>query len=218
MIHTGRHFLQIPGPTNVPDRVLRAMDYPVMDHRSAEFAELGTEVLHGLRGIFQTERPVILYPASGTGAWEAAIVNTLSPGDEVLLFETGHFSQLWRQVAEKFNITVNYIPGNWRTGASAAALEATLSADRDRRIKAVMVVHNETSTGVTSRIPELRRAIDSARHPALLLVDTISSLGSIDYRHDEWGVDVTIAGSQKGLMLPPGMSFNAISEKALAAN
>jgi alanine-glyoxylate transaminase / serine-glyoxylate transaminase / serine-pyruvate transaminase len=218
MLHTGRHFLQIPGPTNVPDRVLRAMDEPVIDHRSAEFAELGTEVLQGLRAVFQTAQPVILYPASGTGAWEAALVNTLSPGDEVLLFETGHFSQLWRHVAEKFGIKVNYIPGNWRRGASAAELGSKLSADRGHAIKAVLVVHNETSTGVTSRIPELRRAIDAARHPALLMVDTISSLGSIDYRHDEWGVDVTVAGSQKGLMLPPGMSFNAISEKALAAS
>jgi alanine-glyoxylate transaminase/serine-glyoxylate transaminase/serine-pyruvate transaminase len=218
MLHTGRHFLQIPGPTNVPDRVLRAMDEPVIDHRSAEFAALSTEVLLGLRGIFQTARPVVMYPASGTGAWEAAIVNTLSPGDEVLLFETGHFSQLWRQVAEKFGVKVNYVPGNWRRGASAAELEARLSADRGHAIKAVLAVHNETSTGVTSRIPDLRRTMDSARHPALLMVDTISSLGSIDYRHDEWGVDVSVAGSQKGLMLPPGMSFNAISEKALAAN
>jgi alanine-glyoxylate transaminase / serine-glyoxylate transaminase / serine-pyruvate transaminase len=218
MLHTGRHFLQIPGPTNVPDRVLRAMDEPVMDHRSAEFAELGSEVLLGLRAVFQTARPVVMYPASGTGAWEAAIVNTLSPGDEVLLFETGHFSTLWRQVAEKFGIKVNYIPGNWRRGASATELEARLTADRGHAIKAVMAVHNETSTGVTSRIPELRRAIDTARHPALLMVDTISSLGSIDYKHDEWGVDVTVAGSQKGLMLPPGMSFNAISEKAMSAN
>jgi alanine-glyoxylate transaminase/serine-glyoxylate transaminase/serine-pyruvate transaminase len=218
MIHTGRHFLQIPGPTNVPDRVLRAMDNPVIDHRSAEFASLGAEVLEGVRKIFQTAGPVVMYPASGTGAWEAAIVNTLSPGDRVLLFETGHFSQLWRQVAEKFGVQVHYVPGNWRKGASAAELETHLAADRDRSIKAVLVVHNETSTGVTSRIPELRRAMDQAHHPALLMVDTISSLASIDYRHDEWGVDVTIAGSQKGLMLPPGMSFNAISEKALAAN
>jgi alanine-glyoxylate transaminase / serine-glyoxylate transaminase / serine-pyruvate transaminase len=218
MLHTGRHFLQIPGPTNVPDRVLRAMDMPVLDHRSAEFAELGTEVLAGLRTVFQTAQPVILYPASGTGAWEAALVNTLSPGDEVLLFETGHFSNLWRQVAEKFSLKVTYVPGNWRHGASPAELETRLTADREHKIKAVLVVHNETSTGVTSRIPELRRAMNSARHPALFLVDTISSLGSIDYRHDEWGVDVTIAGSQKGLMLPPGMSFNAISEKALAAS
>ena len=218
MIHTGRHFLQIPGPTNVPDRVLRAMDHPVIDHRSAEFANLGAEVLEGVRKVFQTASPVVMYPASGTGAWEAAIVNTLSPGDRVLLFETGHFSQLWRQVAEKFGIQVDYVPGNWRKGASAAELETRLAADRDHRIKAVLVVHNETSTGVTSRIPELRRAMDKAHHPALFIVDTISSLGSIDYRHDEWGVDVTIAGSQKGLMLPPGMSFNAISGKALAAN
>jgi len=218
MIHTGRHFLQIPGPTNVPDRVLRAMDHPVIDHRSAEFANLGAEVLEGVRKVFQTASPVVMYPASGTGAWEAAIVNTLSPGDRVLLFETGHFSQLWRQVAEKFGIQVDYVPGNWRKGASAAELETRLAADRDHRIKAVLVVHNETSTGVTSRIPELRRAMDKAHHPALFIVDTISSLGSIDYRHDEWGVDVTIAGSQKGLMLPPGMSFNAISGKALAAS
>jgi alanine-glyoxylate transaminase/serine-glyoxylate transaminase/serine-pyruvate transaminase len=218
MIHTGRHFLQIPGPTNVPDRVLRAMDQPVIDHRSAEFASLGAEVLEGVRKIFQTASPVVMYPASGTGAWEAAIVNTLSPGDRVVLFETGHFSQLWRQVAEKFGIQVDYVPGNWRRGASAAELEARLAADRDRSINAVLVVHNETSTGVTSRIPELRRAMDEVHHPALLMVDTISSLGSIDYRHDEWGVDVTVAGSQKGLMLPPGMSFNAVSEKALAAS
>jgi alanine-glyoxylate transaminase / serine-glyoxylate transaminase / serine-pyruvate transaminase len=218
MIHTGRHFLQIPGPTNVPDRVLRAMDSPVIDHRSAEFASLGAEVLEGVRKVFQTASPVVMYPASGTGAWEAAIVNTLSPGDRVLLFETGHFSQLWRQVAEKFGIQVDYVPGNWRKGASAAELGARLAADRGHSIKAVLVVHNETSTGVTSRILELRHAMDQAQHPALFLVDTISSLGSIDYRHDEWGVDVTIAGSQKGLMLPPGMSFNAISAKALAAN
>ena len=218
MIHTGRHFLQIPGPTNVPDRVLRAMDHPVIDHRSAEFANLGAEVLEGVRKVFQTASPVAVYPASGTGAWEAAIVNTLSPGDRVLLFETGHFSQLWRQVAEKFGIQVDYVPGNWRKGASATELETRLAADSAHSIKAVLVVHNETSTGVTSRIPELRRAMDKAHHPALFMVDTISSLGSIDYRHDEWGVDVTIAGSQKGLMLPPGMSFNSISGKALAAN
>jgi alanine-glyoxylate transaminase/serine-glyoxylate transaminase/serine-pyruvate transaminase len=193
------------------------MDLPVIDHRSAEFAQLGREVLEGTRAIFKTEGPVVMYPASGTGAWEAALVNTLSPGDRVVLFETGHFSSLWRGVAEKFGIQVDYIPGNWRRGANAAELEARLAADRAHAIKAVMVVHNETSTGVTSRIPEIRRALDSANHPALLLVDTISSLASIDYRHDEWGVDVTIAGSQKGLMLPPGMSFNAVSEKALRA-
>src|ERR1700675_4622242 len=216
MIHTGRHFLQIPGPTNVPDRVLRAMDYPVIDHRSAEFASLGAEFLDGVRGIFQTASPVVMYPASGTGAWEAAIVNTLSAGDRVLLFETGHFSQLWRQVAEKFGIQVDYVPGSWRKGASPAELEARLAADRDHSIKAVLVVHNETSTGAPSRIPEVPRAMNQAHHPALLMVGTISSLASIDYRHDEWGVDVTIAGSQKGLMLPPGMSFNAFNDKALA--
>jgi len=217
-MHTGRHFLQIPGPTNVPDRVLRAMDRPVVDHRSAEFAQMSTEVLAGLRAIFQTRGPVVIYPGSGTGAWEAALVNTLSPGDRVLLFETGHFSQQWRQVAEKFGLQVEYVPGNWRRGTDPAEAEARLSADRKHDVKAVLVVHNETSTGVTSRIAELRAAINRARHPALLIVDTISSLASINYRHDEWGVDVTIAGSQKGLMLPPGISFNALSDKALAAN
>jgi alanine-glyoxylate transaminase / serine-glyoxylate transaminase / serine-pyruvate transaminase len=218
MIRSGRHFLQIPGPTNVPDRVLRAMDHPVIDHRSAEFSKLASEILENLRPIFQTSGPVITYPSSGTGAWEAAIVNTLSPGDRVLMFETGHFSQLWRQVAEKFGIQVEYVPGNWRRGVAAADVSARLIADERHIFKAVMVVHNETSTGVTSCIPDIRRAMDQARHPALLMVDTISSLGSIDYRHDEWGVDVTVAGSQKGLMMPPGLSFNAISEKALAAN
>jgi alanine-glyoxylate transaminase/serine-glyoxylate transaminase/serine-pyruvate transaminase len=218
MTHTGRHFLQIPGPTNVPYRVLRAMDRPVIDHRGPEFAKLATEVLEGVRTIFQTTGPVVMYPASGTGAWEAAIVNTLSPGDRVILFETGHFSNLWRQVAEKFGVQVEYVPGNWRRGAAAVELESRLGSDKDHRIKAVLVVHNETSTGVTSCIPDLRRAINQTYHPALLIVDTISSLASIEYRHDEWEVDVTVAGSQKGLMLPPGMSFNAISEKALAAN
>jgi alanine-glyoxylate transaminase/serine-glyoxylate transaminase/serine-pyruvate transaminase len=218
MIHTGRHFLQIPGPTNVPDRILQAMARPVLDHRGPEFAALAREILEGLRPIFQTTGPVVMFPASGTGAWEAAIVNTLSPGDRVLLFETGHFSQLWRQVAEKFGVQVDYIPGNWRRGASPADLEARLRADAQHAIKAVLVVHNETSTGVTSHIPGLRRVMNQLRHPALLLVDVISSLASIDYRHDEWEADVTVAGSQKGLMLPPGMSFNALSEKALAAN
>jgi len=217
-MHTGRHFLQIPGPTNVPDRVLRAMDRPVIDHRGAEFAALGKEVLAALRPVFQTSGPVIIYPGSGTGAWEAAIVNTLSPGDRVLLFETGHFSLLWRQVAERFGLQVDYVPGNWRRGADATELEARLKADNEHVLKAVLVVHNETSTGVTSNVAEIRQAMNRAGHPALLLVDTVSSLGSIDYRHDEWDVDVTIAGSQKGLMLPPGMGFNAISEKALAAN
>ncbi len=218
MIHSGRHFLQIPGPTNVPDRILRAMDLPVIDHRSRQFAKLGSEVLEGLRAVFQTRGHVVIYPASGTGAWEAAIVNTLSPGDRVLLFETGHFSQLWRRMAERFGLEVEYVPGDWRTGASAQEASARLEADQGHRLKAVMAVHNETSTGVTSSIAAIRRAMDEARHPALLLVDTVSSLGSIDYRHDEWRVDVTVAGSQKGLMLPPGLSFNAISEKALAAS
>ena len=218
MIHTGRHFLQIPGPTNVPDRVLRAMSRPTMDHRGQEFAKLASEVLDGMRPIFQTARPVVLYPSSGSGAWEAAIVNTLSPGDRVLMFETGQFSQLWRQVAERLGFQVEYVAGDWRRGASAAEAEARLSADKSHEIKSVMVVHNETSSGVTSSILEIRRAMNRARHPALLMVDAISSLGSIDYRHDEWEVDVTIAGSQKGLMVPPGLSFNAISEKALAAN
>jgi alanine-glyoxylate transaminase/serine-glyoxylate transaminase/serine-pyruvate transaminase len=194
------------------------MDRPVIDHRSAEFAKLGLEVLEGMRAVFQTTDPVVLYPASGTGAWEAAMVNTLSPGDRVVLFESGHFSQLWRTVAEKFGLNVDYVPGNWRSGANPRDLETRLAADRDHAIKAVLVVHNETSTGVTTNVAELRRVLNAAHHPALLMVDTISSLASIDYRHDEWEVDVSIAGSQKGLMLPPGMSFNAISEKALRAN
>jgi alanine-glyoxylate transaminase/serine-glyoxylate transaminase/serine-pyruvate transaminase len=217
-IHTGRHFLQIPGPTNVPDRVLRAMDRPVIDHRGPEFAKLGVEVLEGLRPVFQTRGSVVIYPASGSGAWEASIVNTLSPGDRVLMSETGHFSNLWREVAQRMGLSVEYLPGNWRHGATPEEIARRLGEDKAHGIKAVMVVHNETSTGVTSRIPEIRKAIDSAQHPALFIVDTISSLGSMDYRHDEWGVDVTVAGSQKGLMLPPGLSFNAISEKALAAN
>ncbi|HYI68837.1 MAG TPA: aminotransferase class V-fold PLP-dependent enzyme [Skermanella sp.] len=214
----GRHFLQIPGPTNVPDRILRAMDRPTIDHRGPEFAKLGQEVLEGIKPIFGTTQPVIIYPASGTGAWEAAIVNTLSPGDKVLMFETGHFATLWRSLAQRFGIETEFVPGDWRHGVDAGAVEAKLREDSGHVIKAVMVVHNETSTGVTTRIPLVRQAIDRAGHPALLLVDTISSLGSIDYRHDEWGVDVTVAGSQKGLMLPPGLSFNAVSEKALAAS
>lgn len=218
MIHTGRHFLQIPGPTNVPDRVLRAMDRAVIDHRGPEFAELGREVLDGLRAVFQTAGPVVVFPASGTGAWEAAIVNTLSAGDRILMFETGHFSSLWKQVAERMGVRVEYVPGNWRRGASPEDAESYLKKDTRHSFRAVMVVHNETSTGVASRIGEIRAAMDRVRHPALLMVDTISSLGSIDYRHDEWGVDVTVGGSQKGLMLPPGLSFNAVSEKALAAN
>ena len=215
---SGRHFLQIPGPTNVPDRVLRAMDMPTMDHRGPEFGMLGREILDGLREVFQTRQSVIIYPASGTGAWEAAIANTMSPGDRVLMCETGQFATLWHRMATRLGLATEFIPTDWRRGADAAAIEARLREDRDHAIKAVCVVHNETSTGCTSRIALVRRAIDAAKHPALLLVDTISSLASIDYRHDEWGVDVTVAGSQKGLMLPPGLSFNAVSDKALAAS
>lgn len=219
MVRTGRHFLQIPGPTNVPDRVLRAMDYPTIDHRGPEFAKLGLEVLEGLRGIFKTRGPVVMFPASGTGACEAALTNTLSPGDRVLIFETGWFSHIaWRQPAERLGLRVDYVPGSWRRGASAEEADARLGADPQHAIKAVVVVHNETSTGVTSRIADIRRAMNRVRHPALLLVDAVSSLASIDYRHDEWEVDVTATGSQKGLMVPPGLSFNAISEKALTAS
>ncbi|HYR89366.1 MAG TPA: aminotransferase class V-fold PLP-dependent enzyme [Terriglobia bacterium] len=218
MNHTGRHFLQIPGPTNVPDRVLRAMDHPVIDHRGPEFARLTLDVLDGMREIFQTRGRVVVYPSSGTGGCEAALVNTLSPGDRVLIFETGNFSQLWQRVAEKIGLNVEYVAGNWRRGASPADLEAFLGADNSHEFKAVVVVHNETSTGVTSRIAEIRRTMNRVHHPALLIVDTISSLASMDYRHDEWEVDVSVCGSQKGLMVPPGLSFNAVSEKALAAS
>ncbi len=214
----GRHFLQIPGPSPVPDRILRAMDMPVIDHRSAEFARLGHDVLEGSKAVFKTTQPVIIFPASGTGAWEAAIVNTLSPGDTVLMAETGHFATLWRNIATRWGVDVEFLPGDWRRGADPAAIEARLVEDRAHKIAAVMVVHNETSTGSTSRIAEIRKAIDKANHPALFMVDTISSLASVDYRHDEWQVDVTVSGSQKGLMLPPGISFNAVSEKALAAS
>jgi len=213
----GRHFLQIPGPTNVPDRVLRAIDYPTMDHRGPEFSDLGKAALEGLQRVFKTRSHVVIYPASGTGAWEAALVNTLSPGDAVLMCETGHFATLWQKMALKLGLKPEFIPGDWRTGADPQAIEKRLRADTGKSIKAVCVVHNETSTGVASRIAEARKAIDAASHPALFMVDTISSLASIDYRHDEWGVDVTVAGSQKGLMLPPGLSFNAVSDKALAA-
>jgi alanine-glyoxylate transaminase / serine-glyoxylate transaminase / serine-pyruvate transaminase len=213
----GRHFLQIPGPSPVPDRVLRAMDMPVIDHRSPAFAELAKAVFDGTRKIFKTSGPVIIFPSSGTGAWEAAIVNTLSPGDKVLMVETGHFATLWRQMAGRWGIDVDFMPGDWRHGADPAAMEARLAQDTSRAIKAVMVVHNETSTGVTSRVGGIRAAMDKVGHPALLLVDTISSLGSIDYRHDEWKVDVTVSCSQKGFMLPPGLGFNAVSEKARAA-
>ncbi len=214
----GRHFLQIPGPTNVPDRVLRAMDNPTMDHRGPEFGRFGKALLEKVRGVFRTASHVVIYPASGTGAWEAALANTLSPGDRVLMSETGWFATLWREMAERLTLRPEFLSGDWRRGADPAQIEARLREDKERAIKAVCVVHNETSTGATSRIDEVRKAIDAAGHPALLLVDTISSLGSIDYRHDEWGVDVTVAGSQKGLMLPPGLSFNAVSSKALKAS
>jgi alanine-glyoxylate transaminase / serine-glyoxylate transaminase / serine-pyruvate transaminase len=214
---TGRHFLQIPGPTNTPLPVLAAIAKPTIDHRGPEFGALGREVLEGIRAVFQTSGPVVIYPASGTGAWEAALVNTLSPGDRVLMFETGWFATLWSRMAKKLGIEAEFIEGDWRSGVDAAAIEARLVEDKGHAIKAVAVVHNETSTGVASGVAAVRKAIDAAGHPALLLVDTISSLGSIDYRHEEWGVDVTVGGSQKGLMLPPGLSFNAVSEKARAA-
>ena len=214
----GRHFLQIPGPTNTPLPVLAAIAKPTIDHRGPEFGKLGREVLAGIRTIFKTSKPVIIYPASGTGAWEAALANTLSPGDSVLMFETGWFATLWNKMATKLGIEAEFIKGDWRSGVSADAIEARLRDDKGGTIKAVAVVHNETSTGVASNIAAVRQAIDRAGHPALLLVDTISSLGSIDYRHEEWGVDVTVGGSQKGLMLPPGLSFNAISDKALKAS
>src|SRR6202051_3032622 len=216
-IARGQNFLQIPGPSPVPERVMRAMDQQVIDHRGPSFQTLGREVLEGCQKVFKTSKPVIIYPSSGTGAWEAAIVNTLSPGDKVLMAETGHFATLWQQMAARWGIEVDFIPGDWRRGSNPAAIEARLAEDRAHSIKAVMVVHNETSTGATSRIAAIRKAIDNAHHPALFLVDTISSLGSVDYRHDEWGVDVTVSCSQKGLMLPPGLGFNAISDKALAA-
>jgi len=215
--NSGRHFLQIPGPTNVPDRILRAIDHPTMDHRGPEFGKLGLEIIAGLKQVFQTQQPVVIYPASGTGAWEAALVNCCSPGDSVLMVETGQFASLWQKMAGKLGLQVELIATDWRHGADPAAVEAKLKQDKAHAIKAVCVVHNETSTGVTSRIAAVRKAIDAAAHPALFMVDTISSLASIDYRHDEWGVDVTVAGSQKGLMLPPGLSFNAVSEKARKA-
>ncbi|MEL3889699.1 aminotransferase class V-fold PLP-dependent enzyme [Ferrovibrio sp. MS7] len=213
----GRHFLQIPGPTPVPDRILRAMDMPTIDHRGPDFQKLGKRVLDGIKTVFKTASPVIIYPASGTGAWEAALANALSPGDRVLMFETGHFATLWKNMAGKLGLEAEFIASDWRTGADPQAIEARLREDKAHTIKAVCVVHNETSTGCVSPIAAIRKAIDAAKHPALLMVDTISSLASIDYRHDEWGVDVTISGSQKGLMLPPGLSFNALSDKALAA-
>ncbi|OGA71766.1 MAG: serine--glyoxylate aminotransferase [Betaproteobacteria bacterium RIFCSPLOWO2_12_FULL_65_14] len=215
----GRHFLQIPGPTNVPDRVLRAIDFPTMDHRGPEFGELGKQVLAGMKRVFKAPTSdVVIYPASGTGAWEAALVNTLTAGDRVLMAETGHFAALWQKLAARLGLAVEFLPGDWRHGANPEAIEKRLRADSEKVIKAVCVVHNETSTGVVSRIAEVRKAIDAAGHPALYMVDTISSLASIEYRHEDWGVDVTVAGSQKGLMLPPGLSFNCISQKALAAS
>jgi alanine-glyoxylate transaminase/serine-glyoxylate transaminase/serine-pyruvate transaminase len=215
---SGRHFLQIPGPTNVPERVLRAIDSATVDHRGPEFQAMSKEVLAGLKQVFKTKSPVVIFPASGTGAWEAALVNTLSPGDRVLMFETGHFATLWLTMAKRLGLDPVFVPGDWRHGVDPAQVEAKLAEDKGQHIKAVMAVHNETSTGVTSRIGDVRKAIDRAKHPALFMVDTISSLASMDYRHDEWGVDVTVAGSQKGLMLPPGLSFNAVSDKALAAS
>ena len=215
---SGRQFVQIPGPTNVPDRVLRAISRPTIDHRGPEFSRMTAEVIEGLKEIFKTSFEVVIFPSSGTGAWEASLVNTLSPGDKILMFDIGHFSTLWAQVASKLGLEVQIAQNDWRHGVDPQVVEAELSEDRDHNIKAVCVVHNETSTGVTSRVRDVRKAIDRARHPALLLVDTISSLGSIDFRQDEWGVDVTIGCSQKGLLLPPGLGFNAIGEKALAAS
>lgn len=215
---SGRHFLQIPGPTNVPDRVLRAMARPTIDHRGPEFARLSFEVFEGLKQVFKTSGTIVVYPSSGTGAWEASLVNTLSPGDRVLMFETGHFATLWRNIASQLGLEVDFVPGDWRHGVDPAVVERKLAEDRARKIKAVMVVHNETSTGVTSPVSEVRKAIDRADHPALFMVDTISSLGCMDYQHDGWGADVTVSCSQKGLMLPPGLGFNAISEKALTAS
>ena len=214
---SGRHFLQIPGPTNVPDRVVRAMARPVIDHRGPEFARLTRGILERLPEIFGTAAPVIVFPSSGTGAWEAALVNTLSPGDGVLMFETGHFAVMWSDVARRLGLQVEFLPGDWRTSVDAAVIESRLRQDEGRRIRAVAILHNETSTGVVSDIAAVRRALDRAGHPALLLVDAISSLGAMEYRHDEWGVDVTVAGSQKGLMLPPGLGFNAVSQRARAA-
>lgn len=216
--HVGRHFLQIPGPTNTPLAVLAAIAKPTIDHRGPEFRRLGCSVLADIKTIFKTAQPVVIYPASGTGAWEAALVNTLSPGDKVLMVETGWFATLWKKMAARLRLDAEFIAGDWRSGVDARKIAARLAEDRQHQIKAVAVVHNETSTGVTSDVAAVRHAMDSVKHPALLLVDTISSLASMDYRHDEWGVDVTVAGSQKGLMLPPGLSFNAISEKARQAS
>lgn len=213
----GRHFLQIPGPTPVPERVLAAMSRQILDHRGPDFQRLGKTVLSGVKGLFKTKNPVIIYPASGTGAWEAALTNTLSPGDKVLMVETGQFAVLWKQMADRLGLVADVIATDWRIAVDANQIEAKLRADKDRAIKAVCVVHNETSTGCCTRLDEVRKAIDAAGHPALFMVDTISGLAAADLRHDEWGIDVTVAGSQKGLMLPPGLSFTAVSDKAIAA-
>src|SRR3974377_2211212 len=212
-VHTGRHFLQIPGPTNIPDRVLRAMDMPGLDHRGPEFAELGFAVLSGMQRMFRTEQPVIVYPSSGTGAWEAAIVKTLQPGDKVLMCETGQFAVLWLGIAQKFKLDVDFIPGDWRHGADLVEIEARLSADTAHKIRAVLGVHNQTSTGCVTPPVEGRKIMDRLSHPTLLMVDTISGLGALEYEHDAWGIDVSVAGSQKGLMLPPGVRFQALSGK-----
>ena len=217
-LQSGRHFLQIPGPTNVPERILRAIERPTIDHRGPEFKGLCFEVLEGIKEIFQTRQPVIIFPASGTGAWEAALVNTHSPGDRVLMYDTGHFASTWYKLAMRLGLNAQLLPGSWREGAKPDEIEHVLAEDKDRTIKSVCVVHNDTATGITSEIPAIRRAIDKSGHNALFCVDTISSLGSIDYQHDDWGVDVTVGGSQKGLMLPPGLSFNAVSKKALEAS
>jgi alanine-glyoxylate transaminase / serine-glyoxylate transaminase / serine-pyruvate transaminase len=217
-LHTGRHFLQIPGPTNIPDRVLRAMDMPAMDHRGAEFAVLGHAIFAGMQRIFRTKQPVVIFPSSGSGAWEAAIVNTLSPGDKVLLAETGQFAVLWKGIAQKFKLDLEFLATDWRRGADVAEIEARLAADKAHKIKAVLVIHNETSTSCVTHPLEVRKALNRTNHPALLMVDTISGLASLEYEHDAWGIDVSVGGSQKGMMLPPGLSFNAISEKALAAS
>ena len=215
---SGRHFLQIPGPTNVPERVLRAMAKPTIDHRGPEFKALAETCFAGCRRVFKTKNPVIIFASSGTGAWEAGLVNTLSPGDKVLMFETGHFATLWKNMALRLGLEVDFVPGDWRHGVDPDVVEAKLAEDRGHSIKSVNVVHNETSTGCLSRIAEIRKAIDRTGHPALFMVDTISSLGSVDFRHDEWAVDVTVGCSQKGLMLPPGLGFNAVSDKALAVS
>ena len=216
--HSGKHFLQLPGPSNVPDRILNAMSYPTIDHRGPEFSELAIECLNGIKTIFKTKNPVIIFPSSGTGAWEAALVNTLNEGDRVLMVETGHFASLWNKMAMKLGLNTEFIKTNWRNGLDHLQIENRLKLDVDQKIKAVCIVHNETSTGCTSDVKAVRQVLDNLKHDALLMVDSISGLASINYEHDNWGVDVTISGSQKGLMLPPGISFNAISNKALQAS